>query len=71
KPGQVVESHRRRAVVVWTVSVAAILSCERVDTIRDGLIQSRMYTCVMPVACIDSSRSIAEHSASRVPALAG
>ncbi|CAM9249798.1 unnamed protein product, partial [Ectocarpus sp. 8 AP-2014] len=26
KPGQVVESHRRRAVVVWTVSVAAILA---------------------------------------------
>ncbi|CAM9171868.1 unnamed protein product, partial [Ectocarpus sp. 8 AP-2014] len=26
KPGQVVESHRRRAVVVWTVSVVAILS---------------------------------------------
>ncbi|CAN0177447.1 unnamed protein product, partial [Ectocarpus sp. 8 AP-2014] len=65
KPGQVVESHRRRAVVVWTVSVVAILSCERIGTTRDGLKPHKT------VAYIDSSRSIAEHSASRVPALAG
>ncbi|CAN0548528.1 unnamed protein product, partial [Ectocarpus sp. 12 AP-2014] len=65
KPGQVVESHRRRAVVVWTVLVVAILSCKHIDTTRDGL----NYTT--PVAYIDSSRSIAEHSAPRVPALAG
>ncbi|CAN0542418.1 unnamed protein product, partial [Ectocarpus sp. 12 AP-2014] len=66
KPGQVVESHRRRAVVVWTVSVVAILSCEHIDTTRDTAVDR-----IKPVAHIDSSRSIAEHSASRVPALAG
>ncbi|CAM9828432.1 unnamed protein product, partial [Ectocarpus fasciculatus] len=58
KPSQVQESHRRRAVVVWTVSVVAISACEPIDTTNSIVYGNKTRLLV-------DGRSSAEHNTSR------